>query len=313
MRLTIITSIAVLTASAAFAQDAAARKGAIEAMARVPFEKAFPGAPYSAETVTEGVQVLADGNRIVRKTTGRVYRDTEGRTRREQDEQYMSNVRTGNQASVVRMTGVAIVDPIGGYSYSLNPVEKIAWRTPIGASAAISDAVKYKIEAARVEANAAKVADEKAAAGVLAPAEEQKIAEARPRVAAGGGGRGGTLSPAGTEVRMRGNAEAYNFAANPGPLERKTMEGILVEGRKTTTVIPAGQVGNEQPLTIVSEEWRSPELGVLVLTRHLDPRTGESTYRLTNILRGEPESSLFTVPPDYEIRDTGVRRMLDQK
>jgi hypothetical protein len=95
------------------------------------------------------------------------------------------------------------------------------------------------------------------------------------------------------------------------PIEHKTIEGVAVEGRKTTTVIPAGQIGNEQPLTIVSEEWRSPELQVLVMTRHSDPRSGESTYRLSNIVRAEPDRSLFMVPPDYEIKDTGIRRMLE--
>ena len=40
-------------------------------------------APYSAQTVTETTQTLADGNRIVQRTEGAVYRDGEGRTRRE--------------------------------------------------------------------------------------------------------------------------------------------------------------------------------------------------------------------------------------
>ena len=93
------------------------------------------------------------------------------------------------------------------------------------------------------------------------------------------------------------------------PLEHKTLEGVAVEGRKTTTVIPAGKVGNELPITVVSEEWRSPELNLLVLTRHSDPRTGESSYRLQNIIRAEPDPSLFMVPPDYTVRETGIRRM----
>ena len=306
---TTTTAIGILLAAAsAFAQDEAGRRAAVEVAARVPLEKAMTGAPYSAETLTEGVQVLADGNRIVRKTTGRVYRDGEGRTRREQDEQYLSNVRTANQVSFVRMTGVSIVDPIGGYSYSLNPVEKIAWRTPIGASAAIMG----KVEESRTE-EMRKVAEKLEMArvsgeGATAPADEQKTAEARPRVAAGGGGRGGAVGPAVGEVRMRGGVPAGVSV----PLERKTIDGVLVEGRKTTTVIPAGQIGNELPLTIVSEEWRSPELNVLVLTRHSDPRTGESTYRLANIVRAEPDHSLFMVPSDYEVRDSGVRRMLEQ-
>jgi hypothetical protein len=138
--------------------------------------------------------------------------------------------------------------------------------------------------------------------------DEQKRAKAEAE-AAGGGGRGGGFGGAvGGEVRMRGSAIMAD-----GPLEHKTLEGVPVEGRKTTRVIPAGQVGNEQPLTIVSEEWRSADLGVLVYTRHSDPRTGESTYRLINIVRAEPDRSLFMVPPDYEVRETGIRKMLESK
>src|SRR5437870_8812925 len=46
--------------------------------------KVVKGAPYSAQAVTESLQTLADGNRIVHKNTAQVYRDSEGRTRRDQ-------------------------------------------------------------------------------------------------------------------------------------------------------------------------------------------------------------------------------------
>ena len=59
---------------------------------------------------------------------------------------------------------------------------------------------------------------------------------------------------------------------------------------------------------ITSEEWTSPELQTLVLTRHNDPRSGESTYKLMNIIRAEPDPSLFQVPSDYTVRETGIRR-----
>ena len=68
-------------------------------------------------------------------------------------------------------------------------------------------------------------------------------------------------------------------------------------------VIPAGGVGNAQPITVVSEQWFSPDLQVLLMTRHSDPRTGETNYRLTNIVRGEPDRSLFDVPADYTIKN----------
>jgi hypothetical protein len=93
-----------------------------------------------------------------------------------------------------------------------------------------------------------------------------------------------------------------------GPLEHKTIDGLAVEGRSRTDTIPAGSIGNEQPITITSEEWSSPELQVLVLTRHNDPRSGESTYRLTNVVRAEPDPSLFMVPPDFTVKDTGIKR-----
>ena len=64
-----------------------------------------------------------------------------------------------------------------------------------------------------------------------------------------------------------------------------------------------------QALRRIDEEWRSPELNLLVLTKHSDPRTGESSYRLQNIIRAEPDRSLFMVPPDYTVRETGIRKM----
>lgn len=325
---TATTFVAILSATAAFAQDETARRQAVEVAARVPLERAFKGAPYSAETIVESSQTLADGNRISRKTTGRVYRDGEGRTRREED---------GKER-----TTISIVDPVAGYSYSLDTVNKIAWRTATGASAAImgkleaaqptmvrrvepvtttspdgtttvtnrvtiTEATKAEAEKIQVEeaARAARIAGSQDAPS-RAAAEQEKIAVAR----GGGGGRGGavTSTTAGGVVTMGGRG--YAIAPNT-PLEHKMIDGIPVEGRKTTSVIPAGQIGNEQPITITSEEWRSTDLNALVQTRHSDPRTGESSYRLTNIIRAEPDPSLFMVPPDYTVRDTGIRRMLE--
>jgi hypothetical protein len=67
--------------------------------------------------------------------------------------------------------------------------------------------------------------------------------------------------------------------------------------------IPAGQIGNDRPIEIDSERWYSPELKALVLSRHVDPRFGETTYHLSNIVLGEPSASLFEVPPDFEVVD----------
>ena len=74
-------------------------------------------APYSAEAVTESVQALADGNRIVTKSTTRIFRDSEGRTRREQLNPAGTDVVTIN-----------ISDPVAGTTYVLDPATHMAFR-----------------------------------------------------------------------------------------------------------------------------------------------------------------------------------------
>jgi hypothetical protein len=84
-------------------------------------------------------------------------------------------------------------------------------------------------------------------------------------------------------------------------LGRQTMEGLPADGTRSTTVIPAGQVGNEQPIPIVTERWYSSDLQVYLSIRHSDPRSGETVTRLTNLTRGEPAHSLFEVPADFRV------------
>jgi hypothetical protein len=84
-------------------------------------------------------------------------------------------------------------------------------------------------------------------------------------------------------------------------LGTSVIEGVQVEGTRTTVTIPAGSIGNQAPIDMVSERWFSPELGVVVLSRRNDPRFGETTYRLQNIVRAEPAPELFQVPSDYTI------------
>ncbi len=78
----------------------------------------------------------------------------------------------------------------------------------------------------------------------------------------------------------------------------KDMEGMKVEGTKTVWTIPAGQVGNRDPINVTAENWYSPDLLVTVYSRYSDPRTGESIYRLAGVKRGEPDANLFKRPPD---------------
>jgi TonB family protein len=93
-----------------------------------------------------------------------------------------------------------------------------------------------------------------------------------------------------------------NHVANKESLGKQNVEGVEAEGTRSTVTIPAGEIGNERPIDIINESWYSPELQTLVMTRHSDPRFGESSYRLTNIDRSEPARSLFEVPSDYTLK-----------
>jgi len=86
-------------------------------------------------------------------------------------------------------------------------------------------------------------------------------------------------------------------------LGKQMIEGVLAEGTRTVHTIPAGQIGNERPIEVVSERWYSPELQVVVLSKHTDARVGENVYRLQGIRRAEPDKSLFEVPTSYTVQD----------
>ena len=95
--------------------------------------------------------------------------------------------------------------------------------------------------------------------------------------------------------------EKQNFTTEK--LGKQTVEGVEAEGTRTTITIPAGTIGNERPIEIVSERWYSAELQTVVMTRHTDPRSGESVYRLTNIERADQPHTLFEVPADYQMKE----------
>lgn len=162
---------------------------------------------------------------------------------------------------------------------------------------------------------------------VLEPQEKIARKLTRPRVAAGPPALAGGKPPEVDRIVIRrpgGQPRehmAFGTARLPKPetesLGTNTIEGVEANGTRTTVTIPAGEMGNEKPLAIVTERWYSPELQAIVLSRHTDPRMGETTFRLTEISRGEPERSLFEVPSDYTVKEGGagahvkIRRHID--
>jgi hypothetical protein len=86
-------------------------------------------------------------------------------------------------------------------------------------------------------------------------------------------------------------------------LDPQTIEGIVVEGRRTTVTYPVGSVGNDREFVTINEVWTSPELNVMVLSKNSDPRNGDHTQKLINISRDEPDASLFQPPAGYEVAE----------
>jgi hypothetical protein len=230
--------------------------------------KVVKGAPYSATAVTETVQTLADGNRITQSISSLLARDSEGRTRREQSLPAIGPLTSEGPAPKL----VTINDPVSGSTYVLDDQTKTARKLRNDGPLAITGQnVQYQ-RMVRVE-------------GQSAPPQ--------------GGG----------EVVMIRKLGAAGASAEPGTeskqekLGQTTIEGVMADGVRTTTVLPAGAIGNERPITMTDERWYSPDLQTTVLSKHSDPRMGETTFRLTNISRSEPAANLFQVPSDYETVD----------
>jgi len=85
-------------------------------------------------------------------------------------------------------------------------------------------------------------------------------------------------------------------------LGTQVIGGVTAQGTRITRTIPAGQVGNQAPIVMTIERWYSPELQTEVMSKRVDPQFGETIFQLKNIVRAEPDASLFQVPPNYTIK-----------
>jgi len=243
-------------------------------------EAGMPGrvvknAPYSADIVTETTQTLPDGSHIKRSNTMRVYRDSEGRTRREQSLQNLSGLAVGANGGSVPQVAF-INDPVAGSNYALDLTNKSATKStmhrPNGRGGAMADG------------------SGNAGSRMAGP---------------NGAGTPGVRGPGGAMGRWGRNSGNVKTEA----LGKQTIEGVQAEGRRTTLTIPAGQIGNEQPLQVVDETWYSAELQTVVLRKHSDPRSGDSVTRYMNVSRTEPPRILFEVPADYKVSEAGRNRL----
>jgi hypothetical protein len=268
--------LSAVTATCSFAQDGprtnvvyqSAGPGVVTAGA---FGKAagtpIQGAPYSATITNESVQTLADGNRIVQSSSGMTARDSQGRTRQDTALPPIGNLSFDNPPHLV-----FILDPVAKVSYTLNLTDKTAQ--------------KMSLPSAGV-------------AGPGSPAGERVFVAQFGTVSAGTTA-GAPPQPMGMAMKIEGEEQAEITTEDLGS---QTIEGLHVTGARTTRTIPAGEIGNEKPINIVTEVWTSPELKTIVYSKRSDPRMGEQTFKLTNIVRAEPDASQFTVPADFKLTD----------
>jgi hypothetical protein len=227
------------------------------------------GAPYSAVTTNETIQTLADGNRIVNRTTYNVARDGQGRVRREEVRE------DGTVASIM------IMDPVANASYVLDPVNRTARKVAL---------LGPNVVSFRASSGWSVVPSTAARSEAAATAEMKAKADAT-----------GNFIYAGSSVVTV--AAATKMHVEREPLGSQVMEGVPVRGTRNVSTIPAGSIGNERPIDIVFEQWYSNDLQMTIMSRNSDPRSGERTYRVTNVRRGEPDPTLFQVPGDYTVKE----------
>ena len=232
---------------------------------RPDFKVVVKGAPYSATAITEYIQTLADGNQIIQKNEATYHRDREGRIRIDQKLKTIGKwTAVGDPPRII-----TIWDPVGGRYYNLDPGKQTALIDPIRPPKTITVPVSPKMPPSSGPSDHPKS---------MRPSDPKNT-------------KSDTVI---TEASDRRKKEL---------LGTKMIEGVSAEGTRTTRIIPAGEIGNVRPIEIVDESWYSSDLQMPLITRHTDPRAGETNYRLTNISRRDPEPSLFEIPAGYRILD----------
>jgi hypothetical protein len=246
-------------------------------------------APFCATITTEHTQTFADGNRIHTNDSSSLCRDSDGRTRREAS---LNLLGAASQSSAPKL--ITIVDPVAGFRYMLDAESKTAHRMTIGPSAS-------------PKGGGINVVGQGAA-----PTKGEKMMIYQ------------SVGTAGANMVVRDVGKDNVFFKKAGQVADEsvpateslgdgTIDGIHATGTRITTTIPAGKMGNEQPILVTSERWYSPELKATVMTKHNDPWAGELKTQFINVNTSEPDSSLFSVSSDYKIVDDKAGQVMIQK
>jgi hypothetical protein len=296
------------------------------------FRNAGPikNAPYSAQMVNERQQNLSDGNQIAERHTTMAYRDNAGRTRQE----------VLDAKGELRV--ITIHDPVAGATWILKPQDRTATKIArLGEAGRL--AARQAAEASRKAAEAGRKAGEEAHArveqmrkdGSLPSVERRKLddggeeiiikhvarvdADARQhiredvRVQVSKAMEENSAALRDVQARLApltagvfGDMK-WASKATTKDLGTRDFNGIKAEGKLRSYEIPAGEIGNRNPIVVSDESWYAPDLQVTVYTKHSDPRSGDTVFRLDKLKREEPAASLFAVPSDYTVKDPLAR------
>ena len=111
-----------------------------------------------------------------------------------------------------------------------------------------------------------------------------------------------TASTAGTGATIVSEraAEALHREQTREDLGMATIQGLEARGRRITTVIPAGKVGNDSPITTTREVWHVPGFPFALREAFDDPRSGKTTRETVSLTIGEPDLVMFQPPEGYE-------------
>jgi hypothetical protein len=230
-------------------------------------DEVVKGAPFSGTLRTESTRTFADGNRIHQEGSSKMWRDKEGRVRTE------AEIMLPPGLAQDAPTLISISDPVAKVRYVLEPERKIARKLPF--------APEFKVRHTAGPVTAA-------GPGMM------QIAVAPPPDAAGAPEHHRDVIFYSKGKRMDDEAKSEN-------LGERDFDGVRATGTRLTTTIPAGEINNDRPIEIVSENWYAKSLKTTVMSKHSDPWAGDFTSRLTEINTNDPDPGLFAVPPGYSV------------
>jgi hypothetical protein len=295
------------------------------------------GAPYSGVGTTEVVTTLADGNRITRTNTMKYYRDSAGRTRTEYQLAAIGPFVPEEALSIVTITdpvskqhyvlhpGMKRVDVfkmgadggptrgradaifVGAANASVNSGPRAVG---FGGGAPGTRAALATGPSTQAAGESGRAVRGSSQAGMSTSSSFTGADERRMVVTTSSDGPGELPPPPGApgtfNVLVVNNGTPMQVckggstkAAEPTSIGEKRIEGLKVTGSRLEFTLAAGTVGNEQPITVRTDQWFSADLGVVVSSMNHDPMIGDTTYRLEQINRAEPDAGLFQIPGDY--------------